>query len=66
MKFLVTVKRVTDYEAKIKLKADKSGIVTDGVNMITVSYTHLPASLASVPSVGRCGRLRFPARRASS
>ena len=34
MKFLVTVKRVTDYEAKIKLKADKSGIVTDGVNMI--------------------------------
>ncbi len=34
MKFLVTVKRVTDYEAKIKMKADKSGIVTDGVNMI--------------------------------
>ncbi len=34
MKFLVTVKRVTDYEAKIKLKGDKSGIVTDGVNMI--------------------------------
>jgi electron transfer flavoprotein beta subunit len=34
MKFLVTVKRVTDYAAKIRLKADKSGIVTDGVNMI--------------------------------
>jgi electron transfer flavoprotein beta subunit len=34
VKILVTVKRVTDYEAKIKLKADKSGIVTDGVNMI--------------------------------
>lgn len=34
MKFLVTVKRVTDYEAKIRLKPDKSGIVTDGVNMI--------------------------------
>ncbi len=34
MKFLVTVKRVTDYEAKIKVKPDKSGIVTDGVNMI--------------------------------
>lgn len=34
MKILVTVKRVTDYEAKIKLNADKSGIVTDGVNMI--------------------------------
>lgn len=34
MKFLVTVKRVTDYEAKIKIKPDGSGIVTDGVNMI--------------------------------
>ena len=34
MKFLVTVKRVTDFEAKIKLKADKSGIETNGVNMI--------------------------------
>lgn len=34
MKILVTVKRVTDYEAKIKLNADKSGIVTEGVNMI--------------------------------
>lgn len=34
MKFLVTTKRVTDYEAKIKLKADKSGVETNGVNMI--------------------------------
>jgi electron transfer flavoprotein beta subunit len=34
MKILVTVKRVTDYEAKIKIKPDGSGIVTDGVNMI--------------------------------
>ena len=34
MKFLVTCKRVTDFEAKIKLKADKSGIETNGVNMI--------------------------------
>ncbi len=34
MKFLVTCKRVTDFEAKIKLKADKSGIETSGVNMI--------------------------------
>ena len=34
MKFLATVKRVTDYEAKVRLKPDKSGIVTDGVNMI--------------------------------
>ena len=35
MKFLVTVKRVTDYEAKIKIKPDGSGIITDGVNMIS-------------------------------
>jgi electron transfer flavoprotein beta subunit len=34
MKFLVTCKRVTDYEAKIKLKADKSGVELNGVNMI--------------------------------
>jgi electron transfer flavoprotein beta subunit len=34
MKFLVTCKRVTDFEAKIKLKADKSGVETNGVNMI--------------------------------
>jgi electron transfer flavoprotein beta subunit len=34
MKLLVTIKRVTDYEAKIKLKADKSGVETNGVNMI--------------------------------
>mgnify|MGYP000424254215 CR=1 FL=1 len=33
MKILVTVKRVTDYEAKIRVKADGSGI-EDGVNMI--------------------------------
>jgi electron transfer flavoprotein beta subunit len=41
MKFLVTVKRVTDYEAKIKLKADKSGIVTDGVNMIVNPFDEI-------------------------
>ena len=35
MKFLVTVKRVTDYEAKIKIKPDGSDIVTEGVNMIS-------------------------------
>src|SRR3954465_4478885 len=34
MKFLVTCKRVIDFEAKIKRKADKSGIETNGVNMI--------------------------------
>jgi electron transfer flavoprotein beta subunit len=34
MKILVTVKRVTDYEAKLKLKDDGSDIMRDGVNMI--------------------------------
>src|SRR2546425_8676197 len=32
MKILVTVKRVEDYESKIKVKPDNSWIVTDGVN----------------------------------
>ena len=32
MKILVTVKRVEDYESKIKVKADNSWIVTEGVN----------------------------------
>ena len=32
MKILVTTKRVTDPEAKIKLKADNTGIVEDGVD----------------------------------
>ncbi|HXW52487.1 MAG TPA: electron transfer flavoprotein subunit beta/FixA family protein [Myxococcota bacterium] len=34
MKILVTVKRVTDYEAKLKLAADGLDIVRDSVNMI--------------------------------
>lgn len=34
MKIMVTVKRVTDYEAKLKLAPDSSDIVRDGVNMI--------------------------------
>jgi electron transfer flavoprotein beta subunit len=34
VKILVTVKQVTDYEAKIKVKPDKTGIVTDGIKMI--------------------------------
>jgi electron transfer flavoprotein beta subunit len=34
MKILVTVKRVTDYEARLKVVADGSDIVRDGVNMI--------------------------------
>ena len=32
MKILVTVKRVEDYESKIKVKPDGSWIQTDGVN----------------------------------
>ncbi len=32
MKILVTVKRVEDYESKIKIKPDNSWIVTEGVN----------------------------------
>src|SRR5439155_6188269 len=32
LKILVTVKRVEDYESKIKVKPDKSWIVTEGVN----------------------------------
>ena len=32
MKILVTVKRVEDYESKIKVKPDNSWIVTEGVN----------------------------------
>lgn len=34
MKILVTVKRVTDYEAKLKLSGDGKDIVREGVNMI--------------------------------
>lgn len=34
MKIMVTVKRVTDYEAKLKIAADGSDIVRDNVNMI--------------------------------
>ena len=34
MKILVTVKRVTDYEAKLRLRADNKGVELDGVNMI--------------------------------
>ena len=32
MKILVTIKRVEDYESKIKVKPDQTWIVTDGVN----------------------------------
>ncbi|MBN2358922.1 MAG: electron transfer flavoprotein subunit beta/FixA family protein [Deltaproteobacteria bacterium] len=41
MKILVTVKRVTDYEAKIKIKPDGSGVVTDGINMIVNPFDEI-------------------------
>lgn len=34
MKIMVTVKRVTDFEAKLKIKPDKIAVETEGVNMI--------------------------------
>lgn len=34
MKILVTVKRVADYEAKLKVRSDQKGVELDGVNMI--------------------------------
>lgn len=41
MKILVTVKRVTDYEAKINIKPDGSGINTDGINMIVNPFDEI-------------------------
>lgn len=34
MKILVTVKRVTDYERKVKIAPDGSGLVTEGMNFV--------------------------------
>lgn len=34
MKILVTVKRVTDYERKVKIAADGSSLVTEGMNFV--------------------------------
>lgn len=34
MKFLVTMKRVTDYERKVKIAPGGSGLVTDGMNFV--------------------------------
>jgi electron transfer flavoprotein beta subunit len=41
VKILVTVKRVTDYEAKIKIKPDGSGVATDGINMIVNPFDEI-------------------------
>ena len=34
MKILVPLKRVPDYQVKVKVKADKSGIETDGIKWV--------------------------------
>lgn len=34
MKFLVTVKRVTDYERKVKIAPDGSSLITEGMNFV--------------------------------
>jgi len=41
MKILVTVKRVTDYEAKLKIRSDATFVETDGVNMITNPFDEI-------------------------
>lgn len=41
MKILVTVKRVTDYEAKLKIAASGDAIETDGVNMVTNAFDEI-------------------------
>jgi len=41
VKILVTVKRVTDYEAKIKIKPDGQGVVTEGINMIVNPFDEI-------------------------
>ena len=51
MKILVAYKRVVDYNVRIQVKPDGSGVVTDGVKLSpnpfdeiapeAVSYTHL-------------------------
>jgi electron transfer flavoprotein beta subunit len=46
MKFLVTVKRVVDYEAKLKVLDDKSFINTDNINMITNPFDEIGVEAA--------------------
>lgn len=41
MKILVPVKRVIDYEAKIKVKSDGSGVETEGVKMIVNPFDEI-------------------------
>jgi electron transfer flavoprotein beta subunit len=46
MKFLVTVKRVVDYEAKLKVLGDKSFIDMDNINMITNPFDEIGVEAA--------------------
>ena len=46
MKFLVTVKRVVDYEAKLKVLSDNSFIDMDNVNMITNPFDEIGVEAA--------------------
>lgn len=41
MKVLVPIKRVVDYEAKIKVKADGSGVETDGIKFIVNPFDEI-------------------------
>lgn len=41
MKILVAIKRVPDYESKIKIKPDSSGIVTDGIKWIANPFDEI-------------------------
>jgi electron transfer flavoprotein beta subunit len=46
MKILVAIKRVPDYEAKIKVKADGSGIETDGIKWIVNPFDEIAVEAA--------------------
>jgi len=46
MKFLVTVKRVVDYEAKLKVLEDKSFINMENINMITNPFDEIGVEAA--------------------
>jgi electron transfer flavoprotein beta subunit len=41
MKILVTVKRVTDYEQKVKIAADGSGLITEGMNFLANPFDEI-------------------------
>ena len=41
MKILVTIKRVTDYERKVKIAPDGSGLVTEGMNFVANPFDEI-------------------------